>query len=155
MLSPFLQGSKTLLKLWKDLRRQLNLDKTDYQHLKLVTDFWSNAPIGPRVLDWDNCASWPDAWMLMHQNEFDESAISLGMFYTLILSDDERWTTDRCQLKLIKDDVRSQQKIILEIDNKWLMNFEYKKITTVNSSKENYFMQQLYSFDGKNHTIKI
>ena len=91
----------------------------------------------------------------MHQNEFDESAISLGMFYTLILSDDERWTIDRCQLKLIKDDIRCQQKIILEVDNKWLMNFEYKKITTVNSAKENYLMQQLYSFDGKNHSIKI
>lgn len=154
MISPFLQGSKILLKSWKDIRKTLTGDKNDYEQLKIVVDFWSKAPTSMRILDWDDCSSWPDAWMLMHSNEFDESAISLGMFYTLLLGDDERWTHDRCVLKLIKDDRHSQQKIVLEIDNKWLMNFEYKKILAVNDVVNDFYVQQIYDFDGKNHRIK-
>lgn len=153
-MSPFLQGSKTLLKLWKELRLELSHDKDDYQHLQLVTNFWRHAPVSLRILDWDNCSSWPDPWLLIHQNEFDDSAVSLGMFYTLILSTDERWTIDRCQLQLIKDDLHSRQKIILQIDNKWLMNFEYNKIVAVNDSADSFFVQQRYEFNGKNHLIK-
>lgn len=154
MISPFLQGSKTLLKLWKELRQQLTQDKTDHQHLQLVTNFWSRTPVGVHALDWDDCSTWPDAWLLMHQNEFDDSAVALGMFYTLILSDDDRWTPDRCQLQLIKDDVHSQQKIVLQIDNTWLMNFEYKKIVALNDVINDFYVQQTYDFDGKNHKIK-
>ena len=154
MLSPFLQGSKTLLKIWKDLRSQLSSDKTDYQHLEMVMNFWSYAPVATRILDWDNCESWPDPWQLIHSNEFDESAISLGMFYTLILAEDERWNYDRCNLQLIKDDVNSQQKIVLSVDDKWLMNFEYKKIAALNDVYRCFYTQQTYSFDGKNHCIK-
>ena len=154
MISPFLQGSKILLKNWKDLRKNLTSNHSDYEQLNIVVNFWSNAPTSIRILDWDYCTLWPDAWQLIHSNNFDESAISLGMFYTLILGEDERWTSDRCSLNLIKDDIRSQQKIVLRIDNKWLMNYEYKKITVLNDVKDSFFVQQTYSFDGKNHYIK-
>lgn len=154
MVSPFLQGSKILLKLWKELRSQLTSDKTDQQHLQLVINFWSKAPVGVRALDWDDCGSWPDAWLLIHLNEFDESAVALGMFYTLILSEDERWSSDRCKLLLIKDDVLSQQKIVLSIDNQWFMNYEYRKIIAVNDISNDYYVQQVYDFDGKNYVIK-
>jgi hypothetical protein len=153
MINPFLQGSKNLLKAWKDIRLQLESNKSDYEHCKLVTDFWSKAPVSARVLDWDMCSSWSDAWQLIHSNEFDDSAISLGMFYTLLLGADERWNADRCVLKLIKDDVHSQQKIILSVDNKWLMNYEYKKIVSVNDAENDFYVQQTYSYDGKNHYI--
>ena len=145
---------KILLKLWKELRQQLTADKTDNEHLQLVNTFWSNAPTSVRVLDWDDCATWPDAWMLMHSNEFDDSAVSLGIFHTLLLADDERWTADRCKLQLIKDDRQSQQKIVLLADNKWLMNFEYKKIVAVNDIIGDFYVQQVYDFNGKNHSIK-
>jgi hypothetical protein len=154
MINPFLQGSKNLLKAWKDVRLQLDSNKSDYEHCKLVTDFWSFAPVSTWVLDWDMCSSWPDAWQLIHSNDFDDSAVSLGMFYTLILAEDERWNADRCVLKLIKDDIHSQQKIILSVDDKWLMNYEYKKIIVVNDAANDFFTQQTYVFDGKNHVIK-
>jgi len=154
MMSPFINGTQGLLQSWKDLRRLLTSNLSDYEHLSLVINFWSFAPLSPRCLDWDCPEDWMDPWNLVYSNNFDESSISLGMMYTLLLSDDQRWTHDRCRLQLIKDDVNSIQKIILFVDENKLLNYEYKKIIDINSLQTTFFVQQEYIYSGKNYSIK-
>lgn len=154
MMSPFINGTQRLLQSWKDLRRSLTSSISDIEHLSLVINFWSFAPLSVRCLDWDRPEEWPDPWNLVYSNNFDESSISLGMMYTLLLSEDQRWTIDRCRLKLIKDDAHSVQKIILAVDELKLLNYEYKKIVDINSLQTNFFVQQEYIYSGKSHFIK-
>lgn len=151
MSNPFVNDKSTILKLWRDLRNSLSSDKSDHDHLELTVDFWSFAPIQSRILDWDNPKNWPDPWQLIHNCQYDESCIALGMFHTLWLTTDERWQNNRLELKLIKDPERALQQIILVVDNTYKLNLDYRKI---NSDKEKYFIQETYEFDGKIHRIK-
>lgn len=153
-MSPFITGTQGLLKSWKDLRKSLASIYSDHEHLSQVVNFWSFAPLSVRCLDWDRPQDWPDPWNLVYSNNFDESSISLGMMYTLLLSEDQRWTAERCCLKLIKDDLHSIQKIILFVDETILLNYEYKKIINVNSLPNKFFVQQEYIYSGKSHLIK-
>lgn len=151
MLNTFLHGPKNLMNAWKSLRKQLTDDITELEQLMLITKFWSLAPLSTRSLDWDNPQLWPNAWQLIHSQEFDENSISLAMFYTLILSSDSHWTYDRLSLILVKDNRRQIQKIILRIDNRWIMNLDYNLVVDSNVTPVNLSIQQKYIFDGKQH----
>ena len=145
-------GSNNLLKNWKNLRSNLTSEKTDFEHLQQVTEFWSHTPLSCRILDWDDPSAWLDAWNLMYSNRFDESAVSLGMFYTLLLSGDNRWNQSRLKLMLLNDRKRHIQQIILEVDACWLLNLDYNKIVDANTIKKSYDIQQTYAYDGKKHS---
>lgn len=153
MSNPFILNKKLLLESWKSLRESLNNNATDYTQLYYVVKFWSQAPLHKSILDWDKPDTWPDPWRFVHDSRFDESSVALGMFYTLILGNDERWNANRLQLMLIKDTDISIQKIVLEVDSKWLLNYEYNTIFDKKKLKNNFFVQNIYKFDGKFHFI--
>lgn len=153
MNDAFLHGYKHLMKSWKILREQINNEIDDFEQLKLVTTFWSLAPLSIRALDWDKPETWPDPWQLIHSQSFDESAISLAMFYTLLLSKDKRWNTNRLALILVKDSQRHIQKIVLKVDDRWFMNLDYNFVVDSKSTSLQLTKQQLYVFDGKTHKV--
>lgn len=154
-MTHFISGSKELLTAWKNIRSNLTSSLSDMEHLELVNKFWMKSPIASStILDWDDAVNWPTPWELMSTTNFDESAISLGMFYTLLLSDDSRWTSDRLKLILVRDTIRQIQKIILEVDNQWLMNLDYNEICSKTAEEKNYIVQQEYEYNGKTHLIK-
>jgi len=153
MRDSFINGLPHLMKSWKSIRSQMTNDLSDIDHLKMVCEFWSSAPISKRTLNWDNPEEWPDPWKLIANMEFDESSISLGMKYTLELSKDSRWNSNRCSLMLIKDNIIHIQGIVLLIDNKWLLNYDYKSIINIENNPQNYIIQQRYSYNGKLHFI--
>lgn len=152
MREAFIHGKDNLVKHWRGIRNSLSSEKTDEQHLKIVADFWSWAPIGPRTLDWDNTDTWPDAWQLMHGMEFDESSIALGMFYTLILASDERWT-NRLHLGLAIDLGRKTQKLILLANGSYILNLDHGTVATNADIDSQFRWQQKYTYDGKKHRI--
>lgn len=153
MNSPFISGNKTVLRSWKDLRTQLTADKTDLHHLNLVTRFWSNAPISTKFMDWDQPSAWPDAWEMIHLGDYDESMMALAMFYTLIFSDDHRWSPDRLRLMLVRDHDRHVQRLVLDVDHRWVMNLEYNSIIDKKSIGQSCMIQQVYEYDGKRHSL--
>jgi hypothetical protein len=123
MSSIFLNYSESYA-AWKDLRKTLLENISDKEKLQLVVDFWSMAPIEPRVIDWDSPKSWPTPWELLSQKQFDESAVSIGMEYTLAVSNSDF----QLELILAKDETLSIEHIMLLVDGKWLLNYEHKKI---------------------------
>jgi len=153
MHNPFINGHKHLTTAWKTLRAELTTDATDTEQLDRVAKFWSLAPLTTRVLDWDNPTNWPDAWNLMYQNNFDESAVSLGMFYSLIYATDNRWNADRLQLQLITHRQKSFQSIILEIDGHRLLNLEYNLVIERQTSKKGYTVQHKYGYKDDRHWL--
>ena len=155
MYSPFISGPKELLRAWRELRGSLNCDLKDQQQVDLVLKFWSKAPISKYHIDWDNPQDWPDAWNLINGCEFDESSVSLAMFYTLLLAEDSRWNPERLQLVLVRDAERQIQRLVLEIDQKWILNLDYNTIVEKDEKNQSTLMiQQKYEFDGKKHHEK-
>lgn len=153
MNTKFISGSKVLLSEWKSVRQELTSSISDYEQLKIVTEFWSKAPLSVRVLDWDSPSNWQDAWELINAMEFDESTIALAMFYTLLLGQDKRWTASRLKLKLVTDKSRQIQQLVLMVDNKFLLNLEYNSVVECSSIDHNISVQYQYNYDGKNHSI--
>lgn len=155
MQSPFIHGSDSSLKSWKELRKSLSTEMTDMGQLKTVVSYWSKAPIMARSLNWDTPKDWPDPWKLIFDGDFDESSIALGMFYSLLLSGDGRWTTDRLSLLLILDRDRQAQRLVLKVDCRWLLNLDYGSVVDCASSNNTFFVQQRYLYDGKEHFVDI
>jgi hypothetical protein len=149
----FVIGKESMLKTWKEVRLSLNENLTDKEHLYIVTKFWSLAPLRSRVTDWDSPQLWDDPWKLIYTGNFDESSLAIAMYYTLLFAHDPRWTSDRLQLMLVKDQSRALQRIILEVDTRWLMNLEHNTVLDKTKLKEDLWIQQRYQYNGKNHLI--
>jgi hypothetical protein len=150
MQSPFIHGSKASLKYWKDLRQSLSGEMDDIAQLKSVVSYWSKAPITIRSINWDHPGEWPDPWQLIFDGDFDESAVAIGMFYTLLLSQDGRWTPNRLNLSLILDKDRQIQRLILEVDHRWLLNLDYNLVVDGSNVERTFFVQQSYAYNEKN-----
>ena len=147
----FASQPSLLVESWKELRNNLSDDLSDIDHLKMVTEFWSHAALQHRCLDWDDPGSWPTAWELIHTGNFDESSIALGMFYTLLLSTDQRWSSDRIQLQLVNDRTYQVQRLMLLVDKKWILNLEYNLVVDLARINNNMLVQQKYEWDGRAH----
>jgi hypothetical protein len=154
MDNPFICSPRILGKQWRAARAQLSADKTDLEHLQIVIDFWSNALTSAPFLDWDNPTSWPDPWEFMSEMTFDISAIALGIEYTLLLSEDKRWTSDRLELKLVSLMDHSQQLLVLIVDNTYVLNYNYKMVTPLSKINNMFLVQQCYQYVNKIHMIK-
>lgn len=149
MLAFEFSNSQMVLQKWKSLRATLNDSLLDYEQLKYVTDFWSRCPLYKRILDWDRPDLWPDPWQLIHENRFDECAISLGMFYTLLLSSDGRWTTERLKLMLIKNPQQQFQGIVLQVDNRYILNYDYNNVFETCLLDAGTIVQRCYNYQNK------
>ena len=153
MDNPFLCSPKSLGKQWRALRAQLTADKTDLEHLDIVVKFWSRAPLSSPFLDWDHPNTWPDPWELIAEMTFDASAVALGMEYTLLLAEDQRWTTDRLTLSLSTTIDRSQL-LTLIVDDAYVLNYEYGAILPITKASNELAIQQSYQYINKMHEIK-
>lgn len=153
MDNPFLNGPKQTIQSWRNLRGQLTEDKTDLDHLRLVVDFWARAPIVAPYLDWDHPDTWPDPWELVSERKFDPSAIALGMEYSLMLSEDGRWTSDRLQLSLVCSANKSRQHLILIVDSSHVLNYYYNMVATLPETAKDVVIQQRYAYINKTHEI--
>ncbi len=153
MDNPFLNGHNHLLKNWKLLRSELTKEKSNLEHLELVVKFWSKTPTIQPYTDWDNPNKWPDPWQFISEMNFDESAIAIGMEYTLLLSADNRWNSDRLELNLIATNCKSKQILILIVDNMYVLNYNYGSIVNLNEVNNTFVIQQKYKFCNKIHKI--
>lgn len=153
MENPFLSGPKQTSQLWRDLRAKLTEDKTNEDHLRMVTEFWAKAPLVTSYLNWDDPGTWPDPWELIAERKFDPSVVALGMEYTLCLSDDGRWTANRLQLVLAASTDGSTQNLILIVDDRYVLNHFYNDIATIEDVSKDVVIQQRYAYINRVHTV--
>jgi hypothetical protein len=149
MLSVDFYNGIQVLQQWKHLRSTLTENLIDLEHLTSVVQFWSRCPLSKRTLDWDRPDLWADPWKLIHENRFDECAISLGMFYTLFLSADGRWNTERLKLMLLKNPDQQFQGVVLQIDDRYILNYDYNTVYEKSRLNRGVIVQRTYTYDNK------
>ncbi len=72
---------------WREFREHISkLSKEEA--IEETARLWSQAPISNQYLAADLIKDWPDPWQLIHYNHYDDISITLGMVYTLVLTDD-------------------------------------------------------------------
>lgn len=151
MDNPFLGGPKHLAAKWRDLRSSLTDDKTDIEHLSAVAEFWSKAPIVNPFLNWDDTKTWSDPWELISEMTFDVNSIAIGMEYTLLLSSDQRWSSDRLKpsLAYLKD--RSNQYMVLIADDRYVLNHAYNMVIHLDDGLKDFVITQQYAYINRSH----
>lgn len=153
MNNPFLLGPHHLNQSWRDLRASMTAELSDIDHLNLVAKFWSLAPQSSPFTDWDSPHLWPTAWELINDNDFDSGMCALGMEYTLLLSADQRWDSNRLELQLITFADRSRQDLVLCIDKNLMLNYSYGTIIPVSEVNRDFVINQRYGYINKVHSL--
>lgn len=146
MNNPFLLHPRDLRTHWRELRRNLSSAINDHAQLEMVVAFWIKAPTGSRFMDYHNCATWPDPWTLIDSKDFDSNNISLGMFYTLLLADNNTWTPDRISLGMVRDLRRSVEALACIVDDRYMLGYEHGHITDMQDEPDAKIIQR-YHYD--------
>ena len=82
--------------------------------LKLINNWWFQAPIVNRVVTWDDPSDWPTPWDLLINNGYCELARALGIVYTVMLV--ENYT----DLKIIQ----TKEDNLVQVDHgKYILNW--------------------------------
>lgn len=115
----WLESPRERLKIWRNFRNELlNIDDEE-EVLQAVVDWWKSAPINSRVIDLYDNEQWPNPWDLLYSGDYDENVITLGMAYTLDLIE---WP---CEVKLIQDSNKSEVKLIILVDDEYILSYTY------------------------------
>ena len=119
---------------WKSIRDSLEVDN---QPLEIVATLWAQAPFVSPFLNPKDAASWPDPWHLVLDGKMDDLAITLGMLYTIKLT--QRFITTPCEIHMSMPVGKKDPEFYLIVDNQFVLNYEHGKVVdadTVNRDSE-------------------
>ena len=119
------------LSLWREFRRSLDCEDTS-EVCKTVVNWWESAPLVNVVIDPANSDYWPTPWEMLHQGNFCENSLALGMSYTIYYANHDIPN----ELLYITNTSRSFQTLCVLIDNKHLLNYDRGKISILPSTTE-------------------
>lgn len=114
------------LALWRSFRKSLDTDNTK-EVCRTVIRWWETAPLVSISIDPVNAEQWPTPWEMLHQGNFCEDSLALGMSYTIYYANSN---IDN-ELIYVTCHERSFQKLCVLVDNKHLLNFQRGSISTL------------------------
>ena len=97
------------LTAWKQFRATLETSETPLEDTALL---WSKAPFVSTRHSL-NPSTWPDAWKLIIDGEFDSLGLALGILYTLQLT--QRFKANQFEIHMYQD--KKKQEFILVVNN--------------------------------------
>ena len=104
---------------WKQFRDSIETSQTP---LEDVVHLWSRAPFVSPYLNPLTPDKWPDPWHLVLDSKLDELAITLGMLYTLKLT--QRFIESRFEIHMSTSKENRYNQYFLVVDNH-VLNLEY------------------------------
>lgn len=117
---------------WREWRRNLN-DMEWNTALLTTAQAWDMCPRVNHYLEPDKVEEWPDAWTLVNENIYCDTAIALGMYYSLSLSHPEKVGS----IEVYNDTHQSQLLTIAIFDHgKSTLNLIPKQVVNTTSLQE-------------------
>jgi len=119
------------LREWKSFRNQIRVMSIE-DACQATTHLWSYAPYMAHYLDPDRDSSviaWPDPWLLLHENYYCDLAKSLGMLYTLYLSDHK--PADLALSIYRNNQTRETHNLVEMSQGKYILNFEFDTVVNI------------------------
>jgi hypothetical protein len=113
-----LYGNERLTE-WKKFRDSL---ESCNDPLTRVAELWATAPFVNPYIDPNNPNEWPDPWHLVLDSKLDELAISLGMLYTIKLT--QRFMDSNCEIHKSMLPNNLEPSFYLVVDQQHVMNYE-------------------------------
>jgi len=120
-----LYGNERLIE-WKQFRD--SLESCD-DPLTRVAELWATAPFVNPYIDPNNPDEWPDPWHLVLDSKLDELAISLGMLYTIKLT--QRFMDSNCEIHKSMLPNNLEPSFYLVVDQQHVMNYEPRIVHSI------------------------
>jgi hypothetical protein len=141
----FLPSTQRILE-WRKFRQTLG-DLSESEQLTEICKFWANAPLTTYALDWDAPESWPTAWQLISEGNFDSIVIAYLMEQTLILAG---WDPSRMKLAYLHNNSIADQMMVVLVDDKWLLNYSIGEVYDYTKIKNDCVLMVKYQIrEGK------
>lgn len=119
------ESPATRLNRWREFRQ--TLDSSDSLAVcRTVLSWWESAPLVSITIDPVNPDQWPTPWEMLHQGDFCENSLALGMAYTIYYAN----ISIPVDLMYITCRAEGFQKLCAWVDNKHLLNFTRGEIST-------------------------
>ena len=112
--------------MWRDFRKSLDTNNI-FDVCNTVIAWWQSAPLVSIAIDPVNSSQWPTPWEMLHQGDFCEDSLALGMSYTIYYANPDIEN----ELLYITCREKSLQRLCALIDNKYLLNFQHGVISTL------------------------
>lgn len=142
----FLLSFEERLRLWKEFRNSL-ATMDEESRLKSVAEFWAKAPLVSIAYDPSDATKWLTPWEMLKHNEWCRSSVAIAMESTLRLGG---FPEDRMTLKLIIDRNIQEMLLVLIIDDKWILNYDWGYIRPY---KKTHTVLKSWRFSGKSYFI--
>jgi hypothetical protein len=136
------QKSDQRLAAWRELRQEINTIPLDAA-LCRVSEFWSFAPYVTYYLDPARPQDWPDPWLLLSENYYCDLAKTLGIFYTIALTDHG---VNDLKLRILYDINRKEQINIVVVNNKQVINYHFAEVVNTDVIAQDTSVK--YSYDA-------
>ena len=101
--------------------------------LTRVAELWATAPFVNPYLDSKNPNEWPDPWHLVLDSKLDELAISLGMLYTIKLT--QRFIKTKCEIHKLMIPGKNEAAYILIVDDTYVLNHACRTVSAIEEIK--------------------
>ena len=112
------------LRLWQDFRHSISQMPLD-EAVRETEHLWTYAPYQKYYLTLDEINNWPGPWELIFENYYCNLAISLGMLYTLYLSEHK----PDLEIRVYIDPISMAQYNLLFVDQgKYVLNMEHDTV---------------------------
>lgn len=129
---------------WRKFREHL-CDLTKEEAIHETALLWSKAPISNQWLAADLIKDWPNPWELLHYNYYDDISITLGMVYTLVLSDDR---FNAVFIKILTDiNKNTNYHTAWFDDGKYILNYEYNEVINRKDLSPGTTVKYKYSYE--------
>lgn len=114
---------------WQQLRHSV-YDLPKVECLQMINQWWFRSPWCGYYLHWDDRASWPDPWQLLHDNIFCSIARGLGMLYTVSL-------LDRADLQHSEMVETENDNLVLIDSGKYVLNWDRNTVVNISPTITN------------------
>lgn len=143
----WLLGPSERLHDWKEFRNKIGTVDV-YQAIVDTCHLWSYAPYVNYYLPPEKPEDWPDPWVLLYENYYCDLAKTLGMLYTLYLSNHYGKDINELEIKIFKDrDTKDVFNTVWVDQGKYILNFSYDTVVNKTLFDENLILVHCYSVD--------
>ncbi len=144
-MNPFLMSPRLLLDDWKNFRTNL-ASLPEMEQLNAVAAYWGQAPVKTMAYDPEALDTYPTPWEMMGENDWCRNSVAVGMDFTLRLAG---WSSDRLSIRMIRDYDISDQKLVVEIDGKYLLNYDHGIAVVIPMTRHDFLTT--WRFSGRHY----
>lgn len=123
-MNPFLLPPNERLSKWRDFRNS-TASLSEQQQLESVARFFAQCPTSNYSIDWDNPASWPTPWELLHEGHPCLSGVAYLMERTLVMMG---WNANRINLVYVNDSAQEDTRMLVTVDRQHVLNYNVGEV---------------------------